>query len=129
MVEEIQNMEIGLVELFALLLAHLIGDFFLQTDEMARGKSSSDTILYQHVGIYIMPFAIIAFYVFPVMIAFLFLISNLLLHFMTDYVSSRVAKSYFEREKRHEFFITIGIDQFIHVFTLAFTFIVAKGMT
>jgi len=121
-------MEITIIDLFGLLLAHLIGDFFLQSDETAKNKSSDDMVLTRHVAIYTMPFAFIAFFTFPFILAIGFLAVNAVLHYATDYVSSRVAKSYWEKEDRHNFFVTIGIDQFIHIMSLTWTFAFLKSL-
>lgn len=40
-----------------LIIAHLVGDFLLQDDAMARNKSRSHWVCLQHVCIYIVPFA------------------------------------------------------------------------
>lgn len=103
-----------------ILYAHLVGDFVLQTDWMATNKSSSLTALSVHVGVYtlVMAIASIAFHsASPVS----FVIVNGILHFATDSITSRISASYWKREERHAFFVTIGIDQFIHAVTLLVT--------
>lgn len=107
-----------------LFLAHLIGDFFLQSDTLAVNKSSNNAILFVHVLIYIGVFAsglMFAGMSYPTEGLIPFLAANFVGHFCTDYVSSRVAKYYWTQDKRHEFFVTIGVDQFIHMTTLVVT--------
>jgi hypothetical protein len=41
-----------------------------------------------------------------------------LLHFATDFVSSRVAGNFWKNEQRHWFFVTIGADQAVHMISL-----------
>ena len=38
------------------LMAHLVGDFLLQTDKMANGKKSNNLICLLHVSFYLIPF-------------------------------------------------------------------------
>jgi hypothetical protein len=42
-----------------LIVAHLVGDFILQDDSMARLKSSSHWVCYRHIGFYSLPFAVL----------------------------------------------------------------------
>lgn len=120
-------MEISIASLFALTFAHLIGDFFMQSNKMATEKSSNNIVLLRHVLIYILPFGVIVPFSLTFVGAVVFLVVNVALHYMTDWVSSRVAANYFKQDKRHEFFITIGIDQFVHIMTLATTFAAIKA--
>lgn len=123
---EIVTLEISLLNVFALLLAHLIGDFFLQSDKMATEKSSNSRVLLLHVFVYMMPFVFIALYALPFPAALMFLVVNFAAHYLTDSVSSRVTKTYYQQERRHEFFVTIGIDQFVHMVTLIVTFVLLQ---
>lgn len=132
----------------SLLLAHLIGDFFLQNDWMALNKSKRVDALYAHVMVYSACF---------VPWGWRFVLTTFLLHFCVDAITSRItsslwfidlkpafgvsaaAKAWFEEqnagfglqarvwpEKRHWFFVVIGIDQFIHAACLAWTLHVIK---
>ena len=117
----------------SLLAAHFVGDFVLQSDFVAINKSKSWKVLLFHCLIYsacFLPwgwkFAVVTFY----------------LHFVTDWVTSRITSKlwFFERRyygadmpidlsddwyyvegKRHWFFVTVGADQLIHYVTLAWT--------
>lgn len=107
------------VEISLLLIAHFIGDFILQTDAMAKGKSSSNQCLLYHVSAYLLPFlALLVFIPIPP----LFLIVNGAAHFATDYVSSRMTKKFWAEGKVHEFFVVIGADQLVHALTLIWTY-------
>lgn len=44
---------------FEQLLAHLIGDYILQTDRMARRKTSDDLYAVLHVLLYCVPFLVL----------------------------------------------------------------------
>lgn len=117
--------------LLALMLAHWLGDFYLQTDEMAQNKSKSNKVLTKHVAIYttVVSFyalilAFIGFYIFGktgIIYLPLFIIANFALHWCTDYITSRIAGNFYKAGKRHKFFATIGMDQFIHFASLWLT--------
>ena len=126
----------------SLILIHLVGDFFLQTDWMALGKSKSWKPLLAHTAIYSLCFAYFGL---------AFTLVTFFTHTLTDAVTSRVTsrlwfvktdpvvfkwadmKHYenewtdlyhvtFENTKRHWFFVCIGVDQVIHYVTLALTY-------
>jgi len=114
-----------------LLVAHFIGDFILQSDAMAKGKSKSSRILLIHVLAYTLPFIVLAI-VLPSTISettFLgFLVFNIVAHFATDYVTSRVTSKLWAEGEVHEFFVVIGFDQLIHIVTLVLSFHYVQGM-
>lgn len=47
-----------------------------------------------------------------------FVAINAVAHFFTDFVTSRATSSLYKDERYNEFFSTIGLDQFIHYYTL-----------
>lgn len=98
-----------------LVFIHTISDFFLQSDKLATTKSSNNKSLVTHVTLYAIPFLIVGL---P------FAVITWMLHLVTDYCTSRIASSYFKRGKRGAFFNTIGVDQFLHIAGLHFTFYV-----
>lgn len=100
-----------------LVILHYIGDFLLQTDNMAINKSSSNKWLFYHVVTYSIPFVLIN----PVYAAL-----NGLLHWFTDYYTSRIAKHYYTNNNRSMFFKVIGLDQTIHIVTLVSTYVLFK---
>lgn len=121
-----------------LLLSHLVGDFFFQSDKMAIRKSKSWDWLWWHACVYSLCFC-------PW--GFKFQMITLITHFLTDAVTSRITTKlwfidFIERPlhlgfpvhpdhplyakviagNRHWFFTAIGVDQFIHYLTLAITY-------
>lgn len=90
---------------------HTFSDFFLQTDKMAISKSSSNAWLSVHVGVYIIPFL--------VFFGWKYALVNFVLHWITDFCSSRATSYLWKKEERHWFFAVIGVDQAIH-FTCLF---------
>ncbi len=120
--------------LLVLLLAHWLGDFVLQTDEMARNKSKCWLVLGLHASVYTATLAILtvlyawsvigwlpigAHYVFPALPAFL--LANGLSHFAIDAVTSRINARLWQTGERHWFFVSIGWDQGLHVGLLVVT--------
>lgn len=96
-----------------LLIFHFIADFMLQTDKMAINKSSSNYWLTKHVAVYSLLFTLIH----PI-----YALVNGFLHWITDYVTSRLAAKAWQTEKRSLFFTIIGLDQLIHTVTLISTY-------
>ena len=111
-----------------LLVAHLVGDFVLQDDATAKRKSSDNTVLLTHCISYVIPLSFIAIVV-PIIPVCIFIVTNIILHFITDYTSSRLTSYYWKKDDRHKFFLVIGIDQTIHYITLILTtyYILPRG--
>jgi hypothetical protein len=94
---------------------HYVADFLLQTDWMAVNKSKRWDALTVHVLIYSL--------VFTLLYGWLFGIITFVTHFITDAITSRISRRlYYPVFHRHWFFAMIGLDQLIHMFTLAWTF-------
>lgn len=104
-----------------LLLIHFIADFICQTEWMANNKSLALPPLILHVLVY----GIVLMGAFTPVIGFvsatLFGTVNLVLHFCTDYVTSRVMRRLKEKENIRGFFQVLGIDQLIHGWCLVYT--------
>jgi hypothetical protein len=106
----------------SLLAAHFIGDFLMQSSEVAKGKSRSNLLLLEHVTLYAVPLAATAgLLLASPAAAFAFLVLNLSLHFVTDFVTSRVSHRLSSTGRTHEFFCMLGLDQLIHLTTLVLT--------
>lgn len=103
------------------LYVHWLGDFVLQTNHMALRKSTSNYYLAMHVTVYtittilcwvllfIMTRLDVTFYTYLKAAGAIFF-----MHFITDYITSRITGKYYKAKKNHEFFITIGFDQWLH---------------
>lgn len=100
-------------EFVALMWVHFMADFVLQSDAIAKAKSSSNKALALHVLIYsvcFLPFGLG------------FTLANYALHFITDYVSSRATTRLWLADERHWFFVVIGADQAVHMTCLLLTY-------
>lgn len=124
---------------------HWIGDFVLQSHWMASNKSRNNEALISHVFVYtiVIFFGILAyeiifngFIVFyrSILMLILFFIANFIAHYVTDYYTSRLNTKLLNAElidpehvkipinKFHNFFVSIGFDQWIHCITLLLTY-------
>ena len=114
-----------------LLAAHWVADFVLQTNWQATNKSKNCKALSGHVLSYTGVLLLVSFFVLgfdtnagmfvirPILWAFVLL--NGVLHFCTDYVTSRITSKLYVKQDWHNFFVVIGFDQLIHQTTLAVT--------
>lgn len=97
---------------------HFLGDFILQSDRVATGKSKSNLILLEHVSLYSLPFVMFGLY---------FAAVNLVLHFCVDWATSRLTSYLWAKEERHWFFVVIGADQALHMTCLLVTYLLILG--
>jgi hypothetical protein len=105
--------------LILLIWAHFVGDFILQSNYLALNKSKDNLVLVLHVSLYMLPFIVLALLI-P--INWIWLLINWILHFCTDYVSSRITRRFSQMGKEHWFFVTIGADQAVHITCLMLTY-------
>lgn len=114
--------------ILAILVVHFLADFVSQTDYQAKNKSTSNKALFSHVFSYycdlVVGLAFINYLVpmFPLNINFVyFCILNSVLHFITDYITSRINSILWKLGNAHNFFVGVGADQLIHYITLFIT--------
>lgn len=105
------------------ILAHYVGDFFFQSREIAVKKSSSVLALSIHVAIYAATLLAFSFLVdFTSYQRAVFIIYNGLLHWIVDYITSRISAKAWEKGNMEKFWDTIGLDQFFHIYTLYYLY-------
>ena len=107
-------MSIQLESVVFLVWIHFVADFILQSDAMAKNKSTDSRWLLLHVCVYSLPF---------LYFGIVFAVVNGILHFATDYVSSRAASHMWAKDERHWFFVVIGADQALHLTALVGTYV------
>lgn len=106
----------------ALLAIHWLADFVLQTHWQASNKSKRLAALSKHVGVYTLALAVGSAVIFGQSEAWVyFVLLNGVLHFGTDYCTSRWSSKLWAKQDWHNFFVVIGLDQLIHQVTLAVT--------
>ena len=96
-----------------ILTVHWFGDFVLQNDWMATGKSKRLAPLGAHVGIYTV--------VLLVFFDWRWALVNGVLHLGTDFCTSRLNAYLWERKLIHWFFVSVGFDQLLHYTALLLT--------
>jgi len=111
-----------LVAYLPLLVVHWIADFVLQTHWQATNKSKNNVALSHHVLVYTACLGAVSALLFgPGRLWLLFVAGNGLLHFVTDYCTSRVSSRLYAKQDWHNFFVVVGFDQVIHQLCLAAT--------
>lgn len=107
-----------------MLFWHWYTDFVLQTDKQAKGKSSNWNDLLNHTASYSLIWIIPCLFLFnTVMSGVLFIATTFIFHTVTDYFTSRLNKKLWEKGDVHNFFISIGFDQFLHYLQLFLTYL------
>lgn len=102
---------------------HFVADFVLQSNWMAVNKSKSFAALGSHVGVYTLVLLIAGMMMFNhTVYLYSFVLINGLLHFLTDFVTSRINAELYKNEDKHNFFVMVGADQLIHALCLVWTF-------
>ena len=107
--------------LFMILAFHYLLDFSLQTQWQAENKSKNLKALSIHVSVYSIGWGFLSlFCLFDMDIhrTMIFTVITFILHFVTDYLTSRQSSKFFGNKDYHNGFMVIGFDQFIHYVSL-----------
>ncbi|MEM8999715.1 MAG: DUF3307 domain-containing protein [Bacteroidota bacterium] len=103
-----------------ILIAHWVGDYVLQTSNMAVYKSSSLKWLLLHILTYTAILLIFGYFLFSWQVAFGFALFNGSLHLITDFFTSKLSARY--QDQPRVFYPILGFDQCVHVICLYWTF-------
>ena len=110
---------ISFTTLVFVLLIHFLADFGLQTHEQATGKSTSVKWLTYHVGVYSIMWVLASWFYFgDFRIALIFSIITFICHWITDFITSRIGKPYWDKQDFHNGFVVVGFDQVLHYIQL-----------
>ena len=108
-----------------MIIFHWIGDFVLQTREMADNKSTSNYYLSMHVFVYSTANIILWMIFMPMFGAtytketiMLSLVLMFSMHWVTDYFTSKQTSKLYKQQNYHGFFTMIGFDQILHYLQL-----------
>lgn len=111
------------------LLTHWFADFCLQTDEQAKGKATSIKLLTFHVSIYTVISSIMWYFLlWDWQKCVIFAIITFVSHFITDFITSKISKPFWEKGDVHNGFIIVGFDQILHYIQLYITYIWLKDL-
>lgn len=103
----------------SIIIGHFIADWLLQNRELATTKSRSLFHLSAHVGIYCMAMLCVSYFTFDNFEkALLFTIFNTSLHFLTDFLTSKLTTYFYVTKNDSYFWHTIGFDQTLHFLPL-----------
>lgn len=121
---------ISFYAILTILTVHTLFDYKFQTRWQADNKSKSLIALTNHVAIYtvglsLIPVLSVYFNLgnFTLTNYFIFVLTNAILHWITDFFTSRASSEFYTRRSMANFWMTIGFDQFIHTLILFKTFI------
>jgi hypothetical protein len=141
-----------LTEIFAIIIIHFIGDFVLQTDKQARGKSKNWNHLLEHTFKYSVLWSIpMCYFLLTPITGVIFVLITFICHTITDYFTSRlnnklapkeeviILKWYKNQEEEpfvrfpkgrsyHNFFVSVGFDQVLHYIQLFLTYYYLKQL-
>lgn len=104
--------------ILAIFVVHFLADFVFQSSQMATGKSKSLKWLSIHVGVYALvsfiSLYIVGNFVDSFYLGFAWWLGNVALHFITDFITSKITSKFWEAKNYRLFFVMIGFDQLIH---------------
>lgn len=114
--------------IISLLVIHYIADYLFQTRRQGNGKASSLYLLGEHVFTYMNVFGIGLCLMMVTGIApnivpdiWIFMCITFLLHFVTDFVTSKATKKLWAQKKEYATFAVMGLDQLLHTTGLVIT--------
>lgn len=92
----------------------------MQTDKQAKEKSKNFKVLLSHTSTYSLFMAFGAMFIYSFNVYFLctFYLAMLITHTFIDYITSRINSSLWAKGKVHDFFVSIGFDQWLHYVAL-----------
>lgn len=103
-----------LFNILLILFIHYFADFICQTRWMAENKSKNVTALTSHVLVYSLVMFLALFGIFEIQSVCIFIGINAILHWMTDFLTSKATSYFWSKKETFKFFATIGLDQYIH---------------
>lgn len=111
-------------KLFLLILVvHFLADFVLQTDWQVKNKNNNFKALISHTLTYSLVWFAMSFVILENTISsVIFAIITFVTHTITDNITSKYVKYFFDKKDTHNGFKIIGFDQILHYLQLYLTF-------
>jgi hypothetical protein len=121
-----------MVTLLLIFVVHFLGDFVFQSSKMATGKSKSIKWLSIHVGVYalvsLISLIVLGNFFGNFLVGFYWWITNVILHFIVDFFTSKITSRFWEQKNMRFFFVMIGFDQLLHAICLISTFYIFQDL-
>lgn len=105
-----------------ILVIHFLADFALQTHEQASLKSTNNEQLFYHVASYSIIWWLVMSCHGTSLKAAIFTGVTFIMHYITDWCTSRISKKYFDEKDFHNGFVVVGFDQLLHYLQLWHTY-------
>ena len=114
---------INIIVIYFILILHWLADFVFQTDYQAKNKHKSFKALLAHTAIY----ALILYVPMQILqevgyfgaqywyTSLLFALIQFVTHTAIDAITSRINSILWNNKQVHDFFVSIGFDQFLHL--------------
>jgi hypothetical protein len=115
-------MNFYLYEILLILGAHWVADFSIQTHWQAVNKSKNNYALFKHVLTYSLSIGLIFSLFYDLKSVLVFTAINGVIHFITDFITSRLNSYFWKKGETHLFFLNVGADQLLHYMALFYTF-------
>ena len=118
-------------KILILVFIHFIADFVCQTDNQAKNKSHDNNALLAHVFTYtgvsmiLWGFTLVSFSLLQIVV---FAAITFMFHILTDFFTSRLNAYLWKKNMIHEFFVSVGFDQFLHYCQLFLTFDILNNL-
>lgn len=106
----------------AILIGHFVADFVCQPRSWATKKHEDVTPLIYHVSLYMfmmaVAFGVVAVGKIPLTLVVLWTLMNGVMHFIVDFVTSKLVHKYSQEGKIGTAIKIIGLDQLLHYLCL-----------
>jgi hypothetical protein len=108
--------------LILILFVHFLADFVFQRRKVGNNKHKSILFLAEHCFVYLIIFLCLLISFFDCIPIAIFSLINFGLHFIVDFITSKLSYYFYRRmNSEKKFWTTIGFDQFLHVAALIIT--------
>jgi len=111
-----------MMSLYAMFVAHWLGDFVLQHRWLAENKSKNIVALLLHVSIYTLVLCLAMAQFFPLEAILIFGLVNAATHGSIDSITSKITNYFWKKQWIACFWWTIGFDQMLHTCILLLTY-------